>query len=857
MAKQERYQSNYTTQFQGQAMSFNPDQIGSAVSAQQAENQRQNQGFDAAQQQVQANQQAQENTIKGKMEAKKQQALNLGALANFSKTIAEQITTYGKHRAEEEKLEGAMLYYNNGVPQNLQDQYESGEYALKDSFAASTEIGAELESQGYFGAAREVRNLTGFKAWGYIEAAASDGGLNYGAYYERAKRDVFVNVNGKRINYDMAENLAERSVVEAAIRRQYLNTYKDINPALLNKYLFPKMRETEAKQAIQWEADQAALLQEEKYEGARTDVYQSLRDGNYQQFVDSIALREADFGGPKKTRQAYKDIIDNALDAKLISPQKALELLNYKFIGRDKKQHTLGTYWGGEFGDLYTRAQDEIIENNTQTESLMKADRNKLKREARALSEQMRAEGNYISEDQERQLMEKYASLGGNPSDLADVITTDRDAREEDAKRKADFALENNLPINAKDYYALAPEDRDRYKHLVEVAGGMSQQERQDYHKEVTDYVKESFGMTGDDIKGDATRASRYAKADFDAKVAQYSKTMPKQEAIERALKEVRENMAIGKPAEQNLYRKDYDANQKNIITYNNAVGAVERTNGKALETGLLPGTQETMNQLLKNMEAAKVTGGPVEIPELYNTIALQTNGRYNKYDIADMQLRASGNGSLAKPKPVEAIEKMDPRVQKLLLGPRSTPATRQQGMLLMQASDGGAWKQFMDFVAPYESESYGGYDAMNTGGSGYGTANTAYGSANSANVFEKPISQMAVGEVKELQRQGRLFAAGRYQFIPGTLLDTLRETDIKDEDLFDATTQDKLFIARARWRMRNDPGVDGLRTEWQGLYHAPRKKLEELYQKLQFQPSPFNSPENLTPSVRRMAYNG
>ena len=60
----------------------------------------------------------------------------------------------------------------------------------------------------------------------------------------------------------------------------------------------------------------------------------------------------------------------------------------------------------------------------------------------------------------------------------------------------------------------------------------------------------------------------------------------------------------------------------------------------------------------------------------------------------------------------------------------------------------GDNWTQFLDMVASVESESYGGYDAYNRGGSDGG--HTAHGSGNSAEDmrYGKPISQLTVNEI-------------------------------------------------------------------------------------------------------------
>jgi muramidase (phage lysozyme) len=114
------------------------------------------------------------------------------------------------------------------------------------------------------------------------------------------------------------------------------------------------------------------------------------------------------------------------------------------------------------------------------------------------------------------------------------------------------------------------------------------------------------------------------------------------------------------------------------------------------------------------------------------------------------------------------------------------------------------------------------------------------YDAVVSNNETPKPPTEMTVGEVLQWQKAmkadpnnaGRsdLTAIGRYQFIHTTLVDTLKSTDVKMSDKFDAETQDKLFMARLRYRGLNDyisgkidkkQFIDRLSLEWAGLKNS------------------------------------
>jgi muramidase (phage lysozyme) len=89
------------------------------------------------------------------------------------------------------------------------------------------------------------------------------------------------------------------------------------------------------------------------------------------------------------------------------------------------------------------------------------------------------------------------------------------------------------------------------------------------------------------------------------------------------------------------------------------------------------------------------------------------------------------------------------------------------------------------------------GYDAINRGKAG----DTPSGMPG--------LSNMTVGDVMKLQKDKKVFAAGKYQIIPTTLEGLIKDGVAKKEDIFNAETQDKLakeLINRRLTKAGNDP---------------------------------------------------
>lgn len=77
----------------------------------------------------------------------------------------------------------------------------------------------------------------------------------------------------------------------------------------------------------------------------------------------------------------------------------------------------------------------------------------------------------------------------------------------------------------------------------------------------------------------------------------------------------------------------------------------------------------------------------------------------------------------------------------------------------------------------------------------GYGTAN--YRKSNGWGLYKGDVSQLTVGQVMQLQDEGKLFATGKYQIIPKTLKDAVNKLGIDPNTPYDRKTQDYIFTNR------------------------------------------------------------
>ena len=127
---------------------------------------------------------------------------------------------------------------------------------------------------------------------------------------------------------------------------------------------------------------------------------------------------------------------------------------------------------------------------------------------------------------------------------------------------------------------------------------------------------------------------------------------------------------------------------------------------------------------------------------------------------------------------------------------PKVTPTNTQSNGTSVLGGSESIFQKAADITGKFESDSSGGYNAYNLGGSDGG--NTAHGSGNSADgkQFGSALTAMTIGKIKGLQASGKLHAAGRFQFIGNSLPEAAQFAGLDDNSLFTPENQNKMFMA-------------------------------------------------------------
>ena len=777
---------------------------------------------------------------------------SLKELSAFSETLTKQLVEREKVKNDEAMQRGMMQAYTDGVSPEVEEKFNQEESALKETQVATIDVANKLEkSTGNIFVGERVRNMSGWAAYGYALGKAEQGGADYASFQAQAA-DTVVNVQTesgevKPLTLSTAETPAEYAAVQAQIRSQFLSNYSGMNPALLNKYLFPKMREQEGKALLKFSKERGDAIKKDRATRA-SDLLISGINGAANPgealltFVDQTA---SDLGGRKEARAEGLRVIRLAFKSGAIDKDTATLLANSEITIEGLGTKKVKEMWA-EFGDLEQEVINEGMNDFNKEQAALEIDAQKYAQNAYRELQAAEDDGKFLTEEQKEELITTSRKRFGYVNPLLNGLRTQQDIGDENAEKLLRQKEANGLPITPADLRNVSPELYRQWSGKVTKEAGpnalsTSNEKRADAEIKslITKETGETDGMTDKSPKWN--RMNNGAQDYFRLRYQEAAKLAPSpQEAYKVAMAQTRDAIAAGQ------FTEEYDA----ALTQKHGEKVVEgkRTMQQwALDkdvpfeilasTQVLPGTEDDMQALINYQK-----NGINKIPPIY---AQLSSGLRNMsaYDLARAQYRAYTGKDMVPPAAEQFVDQLGTEYQGLLKFKPTSARTRQ-------AMVGSGDRRFLDLVASEESEAFGGYDAYNKAGNFDGTV--AYGSGNSAedNRYGKPISQLTIGEIKNLHANDELHAAGRYQFIRGTFAEVVEDLGLSNDTVFDAATQDRMAVSRARWRV-NHYGLKGLKSEWVGLQKLPQAKINELYKSL----DPFNQPDVLTPGLRKLAY--
>jgi len=809
---------------------------------------------------------------------------NSDQLAKFSTSLADVLLKDRQRKLEELEAEGINMAFEDGPQQKEVEQYQTLNAKVDQADTVTQGMANELEEkQAPVEVQRQVRNLSGRRKVGYQKGQAMLLADSYPQFLAGASGSFSINLNGKEVTLATAADSAERAAVQTAMRRQFLSQFTGMNPVMLAELVFPRIRQFDA-QFQQQQAEEANKVAVKEYEAERTSETLTAIQSSPNLAEGLMNLVTIRAGGDsrllgKKRREALSDLLVLAKSGRLTSEQ-IVQLEGSSFTGRDGREVKFGDFYFDEMADLRKSvtesARAKVAERDLNESEQQRAFMEQVMEGTSKNGPLNNAEKNLAIENWRKQY--PTSPVPANLNGLRTIEDINIDASEQQLKYLAsigglDSEKLRKYPLELQAKYDSAAKAGDKLK---EIPGG---------GKDEINLIKATLGQymsetnTGADKSPSFVWAQSKAEAlfrqKFQSELSAGIKTPG--EAAESAGAYVRNLMWEGKSKGTGplAWKNANTSGDGKFIATTDASSAFVGMSSMPAQSKLGMEMQPIFSKLQSNKAVWKqekllndaelkqaedyIEGRGTTIPQKLFIIADKIKGA-SWSDIALAQLQLAGRTPKNMPTSEKLLTSIRPEMREYLMYRPSV----SKAVATFGSSEGpDPFKGLRDVIASVESNSYGGYDAMNRGGSAGGTV--AHGSANSSQVFGRGLSKMTVAEVRQLQKSGQLHAAGRYQIIEKTLGGLMTGKygahSIRDTDLFNAQTQDKLanlLIMGRVGRFASGKGsiseaVSGLGNEWIGFRNVSQERRVQIVENFKQQynsPSVWRDPGSLKPRL-------
>jgi len=774
-------------------------------------------------------------------DAKRQEVLE--SLSSFSGSLMEQLVKQRKKFNEEEMQAGMVEAFYNDTDDDGIALTTFQEEDLVTSTAAINKTADNIEaSDGHSIVADQVRRAGSWRDYGRYVGQIQNSVSMIPTMLSYAEKNMPVTLTAsdgsQRVAlYHELNEPQEYQQWSDQFTRKFLSQFPGLNPQVAQKYVFPQLRENLRFAAVEWNNEREKINKQNRKESSLDRIRAAAGSPLFGEvYVKELESRNIN-------RAEGKDLLEKLERDGVISKYEENLIRTALITDRsDGQRKPAGKVIARDLDGLAQIRENRAKDDYEAREALIQRNETAFKRQLEELTRERSEAGNPITQGE---LNAALAELPTDPDDpnfidldraqkIVKDIETQEDLDDEKARTYLNALRASRGYITAPDVAMFSSTIQREFGPQVSADAGIAK-EGDGYFKNADEIIeetlKEQYYFNDGNVKPNmklvelASRRQR-AQADLRKKFNEY-RTDGKftvEEALEKAKKNVLDNIkvrtfTIPLPVPQG------DPNRANAVRQARNTLA---TNPEAYKTSLLPNSEPYLEELREFKRT-----GRGQMPEYYKALAI--GSKLSAWDYADAQLKVAGDAEgLMKPGAEEVVDNLSPDIQKLLreynTGSRSFRAAANA------TSQGGDINWFLDTIAGRESAADGEYDAYNLGGTNNGY--TPIGSGNSAEDgrFGAPISTLSLGTLMQLGSEGKIFAAGRYQFIPGTLREVfniLNAQGLVDETtIFDAETQDRFAIARAKQRI-SWPGqnsVSGLINEWRGLkFEDPAKVLRML----------------------------
>lgn len=646
---------------------------------------------------------------------------DLEYLAGMSKTLTDTLLQVKKDYDKNQMEEGLMLFYETGLPLEQVEQFDKDEAELIKARDATNEFaGRQARNGAPPEIVEKIRNLSGWKRYGYLTGLAQDAGLKWGEYLNNAletDNETQVDLgNGLIITPAGAKDKAQMAAVTSVLRKKFMRDQglTGANPALLNKYLFPNMKQGEDTVIRQRHAAMVAAQSEatmDEQDGILTTALRSQGDPGvaFNAYVSNLRAvfdpKTKTALGPGGARDRGIAVIEALAKDGQINPE-VLDKIEQSLIPGSTTET-----WGSKFPQKFLGLRDSIRAGKEA--DLAAQDR-----------EEARAE-----KDQEEQLIAYAEQKGGLTEAEKEEIRSSYQLR----GKPLPAAIDNLLTVEQKSDAAA----REYLDSVLASGRGLTMQELMGggYSPKIINAYKGQVQQFELSVKNNETYKTNKAaleqllqqnllqasapgtRPDWTLKLAQAKAAellqtetlknvrngMSPSEAAEAAMVAVKKQIDAGLPKNGGIgiFKMAADPNDPTVAKVNGGytsliTGSLAQAQSREAEMRRIrakvtayragarfldqPLISEQDLQMLERLRTNPNAGFPASV--LY--LASETRN-LSPWDVADRQLQAANRDPLTKPPAVQWSDSIDPRLRQIL---NFSPSFRRTG----RAFAGSEW---------------------------------------------------------------------------------------------------------------------------------------------------------------------
>jgi len=807
-------------------------------------------------------------------------------LSSFSKEAGK----LGKQLYEEHKdnrqRDGMALVFNTGLTAEELQTLRRGEDELQGEHAATNAIIERLKARGASASEiKQIQELDGWILYGAQKEIARKGGDAYRFHLQNpeVRNKKYDLGDGKKMSLQDAidsGNDVDYKTIRGMISSNFLDRYKGYDLAFAEEYLFPGMRRVNANDDLSFASKAQERFEKEQADAYRTSVSNLLTDMETDsRAVEKFLITESgNLGGAalgQEREKLLQYIAEGFVDGSL-TDRRILDLLSSQQFTIGGKTVTFADQFNKQNSKdkAYLTAITKAIRDQDKEQfNNERFDDQKLMDELTEIAIREADQGDGLSDAEVQEIRDKLIARGIPPSPTLQNLMIKRSLGiDSKIQYEQAVSLGQDVPLTKAQVLAKFPDlSATQVENVVNLSnsrGPNGGSGLKDYTDQLVQEIKSVMESSNKIDPGAQTvgmvriMKKRFAeevlKRKLDPKYAGYTYDQIAQDVLVEHTRDIKKGEGIyqrilnsdGTPVigedagftavgaapmvDSPKYKKVIDTVSADPKVLNNQklLGDINDKSSWAAQIPLITETREPPHWLT---ELARTTNTPWKV--FFNKQA----ALYGDYRIPLSRLEDAAEGiSPGFRRDMSALT----TGTAVIMG--SIQQTRAQGAKGIEV-----YRPMLNLIASYESSNdtkYDGYDAMNLGGTHGGSR--AIGSNTGEKYFKKPLINMTVGEILDLQSAGRLHAAGRYQFIGGTIQDIFSRGNvygINRDSMFDARTQDLLAISYLRLTMRDFPGdpVAGIRGRWIGVkdhltYEETQEHVERMQQDPRYQGTAF-----------------